>query len=149
MTSNKERELIKRVNVAVPDANSAPIVGRAYRGISTVDPNRKNFRLYDLELIKQDLINHFHIRQGEKLENPEFGTIIWDVIFEQLTDDLKEAISENVTTIVNYDPRIVVNQITVDSYENGIQIECDLTYLPYNISESLQLQFDRNNGLIS
>jgi phage baseplate assembly protein W len=144
-----EKNLIKRVSVPGPRQTKEAITSRAYRGTSTVDNNRKNPRLYDLELIKQDLINHFHIRQGEKLENPNFGTIIWDVIFEPLTDDLKEAIATNVTTIVNYDPRIVVNQVTVDSYESGIQIECDLTYLPYNISESMQLRFDQNNSLIS
>lgn len=144
-----EKNLIKRVSVPGPVSNNAVITSRAYRGTSTVDSDRKNFRLYDLELIKQDLINHFHIRQGEKLENPTFGTIIWDLIFEPLTDDLKEAIATNVTTIVNYDPRIVVNQVTVDSYESGIQIACDLTYLPYNISESMQLRFDQNNSLIS
>ena len=33
--------------------------------------------------------------------NPEFGTIIWDALFEPFTDDLKEAIARNVTTIVN------------------------------------------------
>jgi phage baseplate assembly protein W len=98
-------------------------------------------------LIKQDIINHFHIRQGEKLENPEFGTIIWDVLFDPLTDDLKQAISDNVTEIINYDPRVQVNQVTVDSYEQGLQIEVDLTYLPYNISESMRLQFDENNNI--
>jgi len=144
-----EKNLIKRVNVSSGNYPDSVVKGRAYRGLSTVDPNRRSLRLYDLELIKQDLINHFHIRQGEKLENPEFGTIIWDIIFEPLTDDLKEAVAENVTTIVNYDPRVVVNQVTVDSYESGIQIECDLTYLPYNISESMQFRFDRENGLIS
>ena len=105
--------------------------------------------LYDLALIKQDLINHFHIRQGEKLENPEFGTIIWEVLYEPLTDDLKSAIAKNVTSIVNYDPRVQVNQVIVDAYESGIQISLDLTYLPNNISESMRLDFDEKNGLIS
>lgn len=147
--ATKETELIRKVSITESENPQPSFAARSYRGISTVNPDRGNFNLYDLELIKQDLINHFHIRQGEKLENPTFGTIIWDVIFEQLTDDLKTAVAENVTSIVNYDPRVVVNRVTVDSYENGIQIELDLTYLPYNISESLQFRFDQNNGLIS
>jgi phage baseplate assembly protein W len=56
----------------------------SYRGMSTVNPDNVTFSLYDISLIKQDLINHFHIRQGEKLSNPEFGTIIWDALFEPL-----------------------------------------------------------------
>ena len=122
---------------------------RAYRGISTVDPNANGFNLYDLALIKQDIINLFHIRQGEKLENPEFGTIVWDALYEPLTEDLKEAIAENVTEIVNYDPRVTVNNVTIDQYESGLQISVSLTYLPYNISESLLLTFDQNAGFIS
>jgi phage baseplate assembly protein W len=80
--------------------------------------------------------------------NPEFGTIIWDVIFEPLTEDLQELIAQNVTNIINYEPRVVANNIIVTAYESGIQIECDLTYLPYDVSESLRFRFDQNNGLI-
>jgi phage baseplate assembly protein W len=105
--------------------------------------------LYDINLIKQDIINNFHIRQGEKLSDPEFGTIIWDVLFEPLTEELKNAIIENVSNIINYDPRVEVNSITVDNYESGIQIECSLVYLPYNISESMRLKFDESAGFIN
>ena len=104
--------------------------------------------LYDLALIKQDILNHFHIRQGEKLSDPEFGTIIWDVLFDPLTEQLKEAIVENVTQIVNYDPRVQVTNVSIDQYESGLQIEIDLSYLPYNISENLRLQFDQNAGFL-
>ena len=71
-----------------------------------------------------------------------------DVLFEPLTDSLKEAIIKNVTDIINYDPRVSVNNVTIDSFESGIQIECNLTYLPYNISESMRLTFDESAGLI-
>lgn len=120
---------------------------KTYKGFSTVSPDANSYALYDISLIKQDIINHFYTRQGERLEQPEFGTIIWDVIFEPLTDDLKNLISANVETIINYDPRVQADQITVTSYESGIQIECVLTYLPYNISEALQLRFDQQNGI--
>lgn len=121
---------------------------RTYKGFSSVSLEANSFSLYDFALIKQDILNHFNIRQGEKLENPEFGTIIWDVLFEPLTDELKNLIRKNVETIVNYDPRVTAEEVIVTSYESGIQIECVLTYLPYNISESLQLRFDRENNLL-
>ena len=121
---------------------------KTYKGFSTISNDANSFSLYDLSLIKQDILNHFHIRQGERLENPEFGTIIWDLLFEPLTVEVKALIQKNVETIINYDPRVVPDQIIVTSFESGIQVECRLTYLPYNISESLQLRFDQNNGLI-
>jgi phage baseplate assembly protein W len=120
----------------------------SYRGMSTVNPDNVTFSLYDISLIKQDLINHFHIRQGEKLSNPEFGTIIWDALFEPLTEPLKEAITQNVTKIINSDPRTNVNSILIDQYEKGIQIECTITYLPFNISETLRMRFDEDAGFL-
>lgn len=141
-----EKRLISRT--VVPSNNKSTIVGtRAYKGISTVS-GTSTFALYDIDLIKQDIVNHFHIRQGEKLENPEFGTIIWDLLFEPLTEDVKELIVQNVTDIINYDPRVKVEAVTVSQYESGIQIECELTYLPYNISESLRYRFDQENGIL-
>ena len=126
----------------------APPLPRTYRGFSSISAETESFALYDLALIKQDIINHFHVRQGERLMNPEFGTIIWDVIFEPLTDNLQSLILKNVEDIINYDPRVIANNVIVTAYESGIQIECDLTYLPYNVSESLRFRFDQANGLI-
>jgi phage baseplate assembly protein W len=123
--------------------------GRSYKGLSTLADPKGSFTLYDLALIKQDLINHMHIRQGEKLENPEFGCIIWDLMFEPLTDELKEAIAENITEIMNFDPRVKVDSLVVSQYESGVQVECELTYLPYNISEALKFQFDQDNNILN
>ena len=145
--STKEKSLYKTVEISTNKKPRAVVESRAYRGISTANPENSTNTLYDIALIKQDLINHFHIRQGEKLENPEFGTIIWDVLFEPHTENLKAAIIKNVTEIVNFDPRVSVSTINVTPYESGLQIECELTYLPYNISEQLQFKFDEDNGL--
>ncbi len=129
-------------------ANEIPLP-RTYRGFSTISADSESYTLYDLALIKQDIINHFHIRQGEKLSDPEFGTIIWDMLFEPLTEDLKELILKNVEDIINYDPRVRADEVVVTSYESGLQIECSVTYLPYNVSETLQFRFDQANGLVT
>ena len=67
---------------------------------------------------------------------------LYGMCFWNLTDSLKEAIIKNVTDIINYDPRVSVNNVTIDSFESGIQIECNLTYLSINIPESMRLTFD-------
>ncbi len=125
------------------------VTPKMYKGFSTINTTTENFSLYDIELVKQDLLNHFYTRQGERLMQPEFGTIIWDLLFEPLTEELKEIILQNVNQIINYDPRIRADNVIVTSYESGIQLECTLTYLPHNISESMQLRFDQANGLLS
>lgn len=115
-----------------------------YRGFNSRD-NKNGFKQYDIDLVKQDLLNHFYIRKGEKLENPDFGTVIWDLLFEQFTEDIKQMISQDVETIINYDPRIAVNSVTVDSTDQGIRIEAEIIYLPFNVSESMTFDFDRKN----
>ena len=134
--------------VLSPNQRRDLISPKTYKGFSTVSRDTENFALYDFQLIQQDLLNHFHVRQGERLMNPSFGTIIWDLLFEPLTEQLKDLITQNVNTIINYDPRITTNEVTVTQYESGIQIECVLTYLPYNIQQSMQFRFDQANGLL-
>jgi len=136
--------------IVVPAAQIAqPPIPKTYKGFSTINKASEGFALYDLELIKQDLLNYFHIRKGERLMNPSWGTVIWDNLFEPMTEDLKATIVANVNEIINSDPRLVAKHVVVTTYESGIQIECTLTYLPYNITQSMQLKFDQDNNITS
>lgn len=148
--STIEKKLYKQVSVKSNSNKDLEYVkAPTYKGFSTINTYSKSNILYDISLIKQDIINHFHIRKGEKLSDPSFGTIIWDVLFEPLTDQIRNKIIQDVSEIVNYDQRVSVNQIIVDSYENGISISCELVYLPYSIVEKLQLQFDEDAGFFT
>jgi phage baseplate assembly protein W len=119
-----------------------------YRGFSTVGRNRK-FRLTDFELVKQDLINHFYIRKGEKLMNPDFGTIIWNVVHEPLTEDLKSVIVTDIKAIAGYDPRISVDNVVITEYDQGIQVELQLRYVQTNQTNLLNLQFDNQSNTLT
>ena len=147
MSSNAK--LYDKITLLSATNNNKEVRPKMYKGFSTVSLDTENFSLYDLDLIKQDLINHFYVRQGERLMNPTFGTIIWDLLFEPLTEQIKNLILQNVNQIINYDPRIKADKVTVTAYESGIQIECLLTYLPYNVSQSMKLKFDQANGLLA
>ncbi|MBR19716.1 MAG: hypothetical protein CMA64_06175 [Euryarchaeota archaeon] len=142
------QDLYKEITIKQAKQPKPPVSQKAYRGFSTVNPENNSFQMYDLNLIKQDVLNHFNIRQGEKLSDPTFGCIIWDALFEPLTEELKDAIVKNVTRIVNHDPRTTASDVQVTEYESGLQIECTLSYLQYNISENLRLQFDKDLNLV-
>jgi phage baseplate assembly protein W len=115
-----------------------------YRGFSTIGQSKK-FRATDAALIKQDLINHFNIRKGEKLMNPDFGTIIWSLLFEPITNDVKQALVADVNTILSYDPRIAVSNVTVNEQEHGLQIIVELTYINNNQSDLLLMNFNKES----
>ena len=142
-----EKKLYKDVVVAKGTLRTALPTQSAYRGISTVNNDNTKFGLFDIGLIKQDIINHFHISKGEKLENPNFGTIIWDVIQDPLTSELEEAIEQDVLDIINTDPRVSATTVQIVPFESGLQIEVELEYLTYNVSEKLRLTFDERIGI--
>lgn len=119
-----------------------------YKGFSTLGKT-KNFRLTDFELVKQDLINHFYIRKGEKLMNPDFGTIIWNVLYEPLTEDLKTVITTDIKQVAEYDPRLSIDNVIITEYETGLQIELELRYLKTNQINVLNLQFDGKTETIT
>ena len=120
--------------------------GVTFKGFSSRAEN-SNFKLYDYECAKQDLINRLSVRKGERVENPEFGTIIYDAMFEPFTDALKDAIVEDVTANLNADGRISTQEILVSDVDHGIAIQATITYLPLNITEKLALNFDENSLL--
>ena len=109
--------------------------------------DKQNFKLYDFEVAKQGLINRLSVRKGERVENPDFGTIIYDAIFEPFTDNLKEAIVEDVSANLNADPRISTQEILVTEADKGIAIQATITYVPLNITEKLRFNFDENSLL--
>ena len=113
-----------------------------YRGFSTVGRTNK-FRITDMELIKQDLLNHFNIRKGEKLMNPEFGTIIWNTLFDPLTEELKSVIINDVNSVIKYDPRVAIENVIITQYDQGLQLEIELKSVQTNQLVTMLLQFDK------
>ena len=113
-----------------------------YRGFSTVS-GVKNNQLYDLDLVKQDLINHFYTRKGERVMNPEFGTIIWDMIYEPLDEANKELILEDCRQVIASDPRVELGSISIQSLDSGLRINININILPFNQSSTMSLNFER------
>ena len=122
---------------------------QVFSGFSTQGRTFKNPKLYDIELVKQDLLNHFNIRKGEKLENPDFGTNIYALIFDPLDQENKNLIIQEIEDVVLYDPRVQLDQVEVNEFEHGIQVKISLLYIGYGIGESIDLLFDNQQGLLT
>lgn len=114
-----------------------------YKGFSTIGKVKK-FRLTDFELAKRDLLNHLNIRKGERLMQKNFGTIIWDMLFEPLTDEVKSLISNDLIEIVSYDPRLRINSMNIIEYDHGLQLQLGITFIPTNQVEQMLITFDQN-----
>ena len=112
-----------------------------FKGFSS-KVEQQRFKIYDFECVKQDLINRLSVRKGERVENPEFGTIIYDCLFEPFTEVLKDQITEDITANLNADPRLATEEILVSEEDHGIAIQATITFVPLDITEKLQFKFD-------
>ena len=121
-----------------------------YKGFSTYKKQFSNsFTLSGFELAKQDLVNHFNIRKGEKLMNPDFGSIVWDALYEPLTDEIVEEIEEDIKSIIGYDPRLEAESILLEQYENGLLLEVQVKYIPDQILGSLLFDFNSTSSQVT
>lgn len=102
----------------------------------------KKFTLTGFELIKRDLLNAFNIRQGQLPGRPEYGTILWDYLFENQLEELQNSINREVQRVAGGDPRIYISDVQNFPQENGILIQVQLTVIPSTDAERLSIFFD-------
>lgn len=113
-------------------------------GFSTRNRIFPPYGIEGIDLVKQDLINEFTTRLGERVMQPEFGTIIYDTLMEPLDDITRQQIVEDVRRIVNRDPRTEFNDLQMTETEHTIQIEVSLTYVPLREENTLFLEYTTN-----
>jgi phage baseplate assembly protein W len=111
-------------------------------GYSSIDQFKK-FTLVDLELIKRDLLNALNIRQGQLVGRPQYGTTLWDFLFESQMTDTESAIQDELQRVVGGDPRIFITQpAQLFPQDNGLLIQLDVQFIPSSEAVRLSIFFD-------
>jgi phage baseplate assembly protein W len=114
-----------------------------YKGFSTVyNQGNKKYSLTSYDLIKQDLLNALNTRKGSRVMNPNEGTIIWDIVFEPLTEETQQALVQDITNIVAKDPRLSVSNIDINAINNSVYLTLDLVYVSDNVADTMRIRFD-------
>ena len=122
---------------------------KMFIGFSTNDvvPGNTKTTMYDLDLVKRDLLNQFMTRKGERVMLPNYGSIIWDQLFEPFTDAIKNLIVQDVVRIINSEPRVILKSVNVYETQHGVAVDNSLYYAPWNVVDSLNLTFDAENHI--
>lgn len=102
----------------------------------------KKFTLTDFALIKRDLLNAFNIRQGQLPGRPDYGTVLWDFLFENQVEALQDSITQEIQRVAGGDPRIFISDIQAYPQQNGILIELQLQIVASTDAERLGVFFD-------
>ena len=111
-------------------------------GYNSVDQFKK-FTLVDLDLIKRDLLNAFNIRQGQLVGRPQYGTSLWDFLFESQMTDTETAIKEEIQRVAGGDPRLYIESIELFPQQNGLLVQLQVTPVPGQTAELLSVFFDQ------
>lgn len=116
-------------------------------GFSTDNKQKPPYTLTDLDLVKQDLLNHFLTRKGERVMRPNFGSIIHDILMEPFDNLTKQDIEDECVNIVGNDPRVDLISTKVENSDHFLKVEL---YLQYKVDQSedvLEVRLERDfNG---
>jgi len=121
---------------------------RRFKGYNTVGKEFGNFKLYDIDLVKRDLLNEIYTRKGTRLMSPTYGSIVWDLLFDPLYDDAIEAIRDDCLRIINKDPRLKMLQcnVTENIDQQTIIVALALIYVPTSTTTELIATFNRTTS---
>ena len=121
---------------------------RLFRGFNSIDKISPTTEIFDIELVKRDLLNHFHTIRGERVMRPNFGSIIWDLLFEPFDDIIREEVVADVETIIGFDSRVTLQQIDVVEFEHGLRVNVAVIYHPLEAIGLFEVDFDRRNQIV-
>ena len=111
-------------------------------GFNTINQNKK-FTLTDFDLIKVDLLNAFNIHQGELPGVPSYGTIIWNYLFENQTQETQQLIYNEIQRVCAGDPRIYISGIQLFPQQNGLLVQVGLAVVPSTNAQLLSIFFNQ------
>jgi phage baseplate assembly protein W len=88
--------------------------------------------------IKANLVHLLLTRRGSRYYLPEFGTNIYQYIFEIITEDLLSKIeNEIINACERFIPNLTINKINIETYDNDIDYVSD-----YNKQASIKIGID-------
>lgn len=114
-----------------------------YRGFSSIEPDGLNTKIFNVELVRQDLLNEFNTRLGERVGRPQYGSIIHDLLFD-LSDPRTEALVQaDMERIINSDPRVVPLELEVEADLDKHEITANITLqiVEYDMNDSFTVTF--------
>ena len=114
-----------------------------YRGFSTNARDGVNTKIFDAELVRQDLLNEFNTRLGERAGRPQFGSLIHDLLFDLGDPRTESLVQADIVRIINNDPRIepLEVQVTTDLDKHEITAEVTVRLVEFDMNDAFRVTF--------
>lgn len=97
------------------------------------------------DAIKANLINYFLTNKGERYLNPNFGSNIRKLLFDNITEDVLDQVESTVTEDVEtYFPRVIPTlvQVTSEPDTNTVTFYMRYAIADSNIQDELIINFN-------
>lgn len=117
---------------------------KVYKSFSTYNDKRTSAgKLYDIEVVKQDILSMVHTRKGDYPMDLNRGFIIHDFLFSpSLNDTETNLIEEDARAQLGEDPRFSILGVNVFSDDTAsIILYLSLRVLPFNSEINLTIDF--------
>lgn len=117
-----------------------------YIGFSTVDKLAPPYTMIDIELVKRDLLNEFNTRRGERVMLPEYGTKIFEILFNPQDEITRSDIRDDVEKVISREPRVKLSNIELIETDFAIEIQVELFFLPSETGDTLLIKFNKEDS---
>jgi hypothetical protein len=141
----------KSIEISNASSNSVSSAKQVqfYKGYSS--RANSTFKLFDLDLIKQNIINTFNTRKGERVMNPQFGSIVWDILMEPMTPLLRELLNDDIKSIILNEEIFAGIEFVFETHPRNSQYVLDPIFKDYETYDNNQasLGLIRNFNILS
>lgn len=110
-------------------------------GFNTVGQPSPPYSLTNIDIVKRDINNHFATPMGSRVMLPNFGTRIFEYLFDPFDEYTKNAIIEDAVRVVNSEPRVELVSVDVYQEDQALNIIMVLLFKPESITDNLFVSF--------
>lgn len=110
-------------------------------GFNTVGQPNPPYSLTNIELIKRDIENTFATPKGSRVMLPDYGTLIYDYLFDPFDEMTKNAIVEDAVNVISGEPRVQLVAIDVFQEDQALNVVMTLLFLPESVTDNLFVTF--------
>ncbi len=125
-------------------------LGRGWKFPPEFNTGHQSAELIQFEAdIRESLIILLSTIQGERVMRPNYGTTVYDLLFEPLDLNVGTLVSEEVKrSILVHEPRVFVDKVTPtqDPFAGFLELSIEYTIISTNTRSNLVFPFYLNEG---
>ena len=110
-------------------------------GFNTVGQPNPPYSLTNIDIVKRDINNQFATPMGSRVMLPNFGTRIFEYLFDPFDEYTKSAIIEDAVRVIQSERRVELVNIDTFQEDQSLNVIMTLLFKPESITDNLFVSF--------